>query len=88
MAYDAIMEAQKLASMEEAIKQTKPQSIGSLFVKFITHDGPMTVNIHQIESYVPSAAGTFVYLIGVQEPVLVFHDYDDINSLFSLSIFR
>lgn len=86
--YDAIKEAQKLCAMEEAQRATKPQNIGSLFIKVISHDGPMTINIHQIQSYIPSVAGTFIFLVGEEDPILAYHNYDEINNLFSLSIFR
>ena len=86
--YDAIKEAQKLARMEEAKEALKPQNIGSMFVKFLTNDGPMTINVHQIESYIPSAIGTAVYLVGEEEPVFVLHNYEELNSLFKLSIFK
>ena len=86
--YDAIKEAQKLARMEEAREATKPKNIGSLFVKFNTVNGPMTINVHRIEAYVPASTGTHIYLIGSDESILAYHNYDEINSLFSLSIFK
>ena len=87
MAYDAIEEARKLAHLEEVQQALKPQNLGSMFVKFLTADGPLTVNIHEITYYAPDGDRTFIVL-NTSHSFHVYHKYEEINSLLKLSIIR
>ena len=87
MDYDVIKEAQKLAYMEEAQKALKPQNLGSMFVKLLTADGFISVNIHEITYFAPDGDRTFIVL-NTSHSFHVYHKYEEINSLLKLSIIR
>ena len=83
----ALTEAQKMLRMEEAQKALRPANIGSMFVKFMTEDGPITLNVHYITSFVPFGERTKVFIRG-SGYYIVEHPYDEVNNLMKLSIIK
>lgn len=80
-----IPELQKMLHMEEAQKSLRPQVIGSTFIKFITEDGLVTLNIRHITTICPYGEKTKVFL-SASGYYVVEHPYEEINNALKLSI--